>query len=767
MRSQPHAIWPNAALQAPRLPQAGRTVRETLSGFAVALVTLSALAHSPRLLAAPPAMAATTAPSPSATATPTAGAPLSENIDAAALATEYVQMTEDQLRLEATAEHTRQLCNRLEQAKANGALAHNVCLDLSAMRDDIRESLTRMLQETNAPVLEHLSQSILDLQRDQQRLRTAWTEVRTDLNEKRLQLFQVQAAQQVAGRAAFLMNVDNRWFWMGGFVAFASLVVVAAHERRREIRRRLNGGRARSMGLSRVLIGVLLLFFAITVATFWKGEQLFQWLLVAGTGEKSSPRQEIESQNQQARNALEKSQRERTELQAKSQPLLQWARAEVEKSQPQGAALAAQWTDAIRRCQAIQVGLKVQAGMSEQLAADLQQLDALQQNVTLTVGQKVTYGRMRRGICGALGLSLLGLAVLGGTAFKRGVKRRLQKTRNTCPLCLGDGKGEGTFIPMDATLIGSSNYRLLQCTHVIDEELGEHCDFTFAEAYQDIFKLCFPTLGIPQAGKTLWLAMVYRQLNKGNSPDGVTFEKVKSTKSEFFDQVVEDVVQNKINPEATQEPARIPWPLIFNFEDRDPLGKSQVLLSVFDYSGEVLERQTLESRARQRALDADGYLFFLDPTYPSEKQAEALARFREDLKIIKGIKPGKKLHTPVALCVSKLDLMAGESYGDLEGGGIVGLFYRDLQQIGWKSDLDSMAKRSRLVAELRDTIWPGWNIEKQIDSLFGGRHMFFPLTPVGLDKVDQPDISRRNLEPLGLLDPLLWLLHMNGYPVLK
>ena len=36
-----------------------------------------------------------------------------------------------------------------------------------------------------------------------------------------------------------------------------------------------------------------------------------------------------------------------------------------------------------------------------------------------------------------------------------------------------------------------------------------------------------------------------------------------------------------------------------------------------------------------------------------------------------------------------------------------------------------------LVARLRDTIWPGWQIERTIHDLFGGRYLFFPVTPVG------------------------------------
>jgi hypothetical protein len=121
---------------------------------------------------------------------------------------------------------------------------------------------------------------------------------------------------------------------------------------------------------------------------------------------------------------------------------------------------------------------------------------------------------------------------------------------------------------------------------------------------------------------------------------------------------------------------------------------------------------------------------------------------------------------PIALCVSKIDLMVNQSYADPRGLGVVERFYQELGELGWETDLASIEARSRLLARLRDMVWPGWQIERQIDDLFGGRFLFFPLTPVGLDGLGERDLSRRTISPVGLLDPLLWLLHMNGYPVL-
>ena len=219
-----------------------------------------------------------------------------------------------------------------------------------------------------------------------------------------------------------------------------------------------------------------------------------------------------------------------------------------------------------------------------------------------------------------------------------------------------------------------------------------------------------------------------------------------------------------MGPAATQV-ATIPKPVVFNFLDHDRLGQSNILVNLFDYSGEVFRRMTLEEHQRKRAFTADGYLFFLDPTKTSDEQEKPLTSFRQDVRVVKGLKAGQQIRCPVALCVPKIDLMPDQDYA--RGGNVVEQFYDELASIGWGMDAASIQKRSELMRDLRDTIWPGWEIERQIDDLFGGRFMFFPLTPVGLNEPGVGDLSQRNISPVGILHPLLWLLHMNGYPVLS
>ncbi len=315
---------------------------------------------------------------------------------------------------------------------------------------------------------------------------------------------------------------------------------------------------------------------------------------------------------------------------------------------------------------------------------------------------------------------------------------------------------------------------MVECRQNIDPKdvLSEKCRFRFPSRYRDRTKLCFPTLGHTSSGKTFWLAMVYHQLKKGKRPQDVEMVNIRSSQSQLFDEIVSRIIEERLGPEGTQT-AMLPYPLTFRFRDKDRWGVSSPLLTIFDYPGEVAKASDPNARHpmhahRQRALDADGYLLFLDPTLPSETQATDLQGFRDDLCNLKGIEIGTKLRVPVAICLSKLDLLV--KIEKLQGiSGEAEHFYTELKKAdpsGRALDARTIQKRSRLTEELCSVLWPQWEIQNTIEGLFGNRFLFFPLTPVGLENLGEEDLNKRMILPYAIHAPLLWLLHMNGYPVL-
>ena len=347
------------------------------------------------------------------------------------------------------------------------------------------------------------------------------------------------------------------------------------------------------------------------------------------------------------------------------------------------------------------------------MAADQAELDRVRTELQSQAAATTGHLRTRKWIRGGLGLALTGTVAVGGLLFRRSVLQRRRRCASTCPLCLGN-----IGLKTDANHRPARNStELIHCGNLISRAPRVACGYSFRQVYRPMTKLCFPTLGVPKAGKTHWLTMLYWQLNRGNYPRAVQFEKIQAAHSggvDDFDALIEQILYSRMGTAATQRD-RVPQPVVFNFRDRDPWGCSNLLVNVFDYSGEVTSDMGVEDYRRRRALEADGFVFFLDPTFPPEPQTKALADFREDLRLVKGVQTGKKVRLPIALCLTKIDLLAAQSFALADGRDAVAQFYAEMAQVDPSGEAMTLAvieARSRLVSRLRETIWPGWEIER-------------------------------------------------------
>ena len=97
---------------------------------------------------------------------------------------------------------------------------------------------------------------------------------------------------------------------------------------------------------------------------------------------------------------------------------------------------------------------------------------------------------------------------------------------------------------------------------------------------------------------------------------------------------------------------------------------------------------------------------------------------------------------------------------------------RKALQARLRGDLEAEAftpETLKLVEDLIPQIWEDWDIKDEIRSLFGGRIMFFPMTPIGLGipfKNDLTTIEGRQVDPYHIVAPMLWMIHMTGHLVL-
>jgi len=661
----------------------------------------------------------------------------------------------------------RLLSGQLEALRAAGrssAADGDLTAGLKAADPQTRQAVAAVLGASAGVVEQDLQQAAAALDGRILEAASAWRGVRTAVYEGRATLSQLGAHAAPQTGLASLLSLEDRWFWIAVIAALAVLFGAAMHARRHAFRRWASGRRGKVLVRLAFAAGFAVLVLA--VAGLGVADRLADATRADGARGSAATYQDLQAESarleaeiQKATSALQDSEKQRAELQEAAQR--RWAGA------LEGAGNAPVLSQSLRdRALDVAERLAVLEELPGAIQADLDELAKLQEQLAATAEAGARHQSLRLGIRRGVGCATLAVVVAGAWLMQRRSRRRRVAQANTCPLCLGAIRGSTS---QNGQAAGS---QIVRCENVLDRAKGVRCNYAIRDAYRAMLKLCFPTLGVARAGKTHWLAMLYWQLNQGNFPSSVRFERVRSADpggGEDFDRMVEQILISRLGTTATQ-PERIPHPLVFNFRDRDRWGTSSVLVNIFDYSGEVTATLGLDDYRRRRAMEADGYFFFLDPTLPAEPQAKALAEFREDLRLVKGVGANRALRLPLALCVSKIDLLAGQAYALPDGRDAVAKFYDDLARIdptGEAMTLEVIEARSELLARLRDTVWPGWQIERSIAELFGGRYAFFPLTPVGLDGQGEKDLNLRTIAPFGLLEPLVWLLHMNGYPILE
>ena len=647
-----------------------------------------------------------------------------------------------------------------EKLKAQLALDIQLEAGVATLQDipgfsDLDNASRRAFSNVLGTNIDQLEQALTKYQQDQkEKLQSLEDDLATRTKERIKQqetLFITQSSSRhLDTRLAALLSNQNRWIWLAAFAAFFGILLVAVHWNRHLIRRQLHG--YKTLGLSKNFIYLTLFLLVLFAVTFCFGPMFIGFV---GTLKNSTPNEELEEQITEL-----ETERDADKLKVDNQQnnfkgmLDKWA-----GNQPP----TKSWKNILQLAADCAVDLKTQQQMAAEILRQAEQQQKAQTNFQ-EFDKKIQENRsFEQQVYAFAGFSLLGLTTAGGFWILRNIKRKQTEIRGTCPVCLTVGTLE------DAEETDESAYGMLRCNKVLTDEPFEECNFTFQGIYRDMQKLCFPTIGHPRAGKTHWLTMTYRQLIRGEYDANVNFGKVKSTSSEDFDRLVSEIVDSKLDPSRTQID-RLPRPLVFNFTDNDWAGKANVLLNVFDYAGEVFTRMDLASFHRRRALDADGYFLFLDPTEPSDVQATALANFQEDVRVVKNQPKGQSLQCPVAICVPKIDLLTTMRYADAGPSGPIASFYDELKEIdrhGRGVCLKSIHARSKAMKRLRDTIWPGWQMEQKLKELFGGRYMFFPLSPVGMSELGETDLTKRTIEPYAVLEPLMWLLQMNGYPVLS
>lgn len=685
------------------------------------------------------------------------------------LATDFLQLLEDRTRLAAESAFIQTETTLLSHDRDRGGTEKTTPLlsSLLALKSEpeIQKLALTFLEENTEPLNEQIGKLVEESTTKLKPLRDVCLETRSELNSSQLALFEAAAQRQFTGQVASLINVDNRWLWLCSVLAVGTLLLVRVHHYRHYYRR-LSWVRRRKAAVAvSGLVACLCLVLVPTLLTFLLGNRTYESLInltLKGGSPKARLEKEIaglKSEIEVLKVQIENRRKDRDEALAKRRTRVTNG---LENGTEKKVALL-ELSESIRdQLRELTVNSQVEAVLAKELDREIPILEDLKVERRRHAADIKSYQWIKRMTGAALGLVLLGCTLWNGLTLERRIERERRLLANTCPRCLAKGKlhpnpNQGPVAP---------EIRELICTNVISEDPYEECEFIFLEQHRDRPRLTFPTLGVASSGKTVGMMMTYHQLRNGKCYGTGTFEKLSTKGSKQFDEKVDDLINRGIVPSRTTV-NELPPPIVFNFSDNDRLGKSDALVNIFDYAGMITSHQNLSDAHRFRALNGDGYFFYLDPTYSSQTQSDALNHFREDIKTLRKLGPNQQVHTPVALCLSKIDLMVNQPYGR---GDTILEFYEDLRRIEQKTEngsLERVVQRSELTARLRHLIWPDWEIEAQIRGLFGDRFLFFPMTPVGMDQPGEENVAMRDLRPYCILEPLSWLLHMNGYPILK
>ncbi len=355
----------------------------------------------------------------------------------------------------------------------------------------------------------------------------------------RRRLFERAATTGTGGQIATLLSHNNLSFLLTGFLAVSALAGIVVHQRRHELRRLLSGGKAQKLRLWTILkyglvsLAVLVLF--VSTDQYLLGNRLYHALLLVGSVQTASPQQQFTADLENQRRDLPALESAQTKLEQECAEARQSCRRKVAPSLGQSAALLDDWETFLTCTRNLTVAVEPQKALRACIETDLGAQNA---ESGLSAGCRGNH-RIKRNP--ALDQSrsrvrLLVAVVTIAVLFFKGVAREQRISEQTCPQCLATGSLEPVASSQGVSSTIQRNLEMKKCGNAIPttDRAGHPttvpCGFESRTVYQRRPKLCFPTLGIPSAGKTVWLVQAYKRLNSGQVPPGVRFERLKTQK---------------------------------------------------------------------------------------------------------------------------------------------------------------------------------------------------------------------------------------------
>lgn len=300
------------------------------------------------------------------------------------------------------------------------------------------------------------------------------------------------------------------------------------------------------------------------------------------------------------------------------------------------------------------------------------------------------------------------------------------------------------------------------------------CSFRFLRSYQKVHRLCFPVVGVRGSGKTQMLATGYDRVRKRTAPTCAVVQPAPSLGDQLFETYIDEIMNQKRKLIGTAHD--MPSPVMMHVRDADPEGSNTALVNLFDYSGELVNQSIDRDNLKRQAVKMDGFMLFLDPTQlygdnmggvTLDRQIASLNEFMADMREERGIPVGQPVPVPVAVCITKFDLLLTENPIQGQSVPFIRQILREMNPPPKQTTLATIEGRSETVEQMLELMFRGVDIRGLVESYFGSQVMFFPVSSVSLfeNELGIKDLAKRTIAPFGVAEPFLWLLHMHGYEV--
>lgn len=305
------------------------------------------------------------------------------------------------------------------------------------------------------------------------------------------------------------------------------------------------------------------------------------------------------------------------------------------------------------------------------------------------------------------------------------------------------------------------------CGNVMDARFCPHCGFHISNSSSIAPGLPISVIGSQGSGKSNYLAVLINEIrhNVGKVYDCSLYPVGgDDTMVEYQNQYYKPLYEEGVCIESTDQDSVRPlvYSLVFNEEKKDA-----TTVTFYDACGANFRSERVMKDYNRSIYNSKGILFLVDPTQLPGVREQYLAQGKPVLdddfsdllsRTIQLIRKGehkrdlnKKIEIPIAVCISKFDLLKPF----LDNSSYLKYPSRHLQEDAF--DIIDFRTTSHEIEALVDTL-SGTDLINQVRSQF--KHCgFFAFSALGTQPTEDNEIP--HISPHRVSDPFLWLLAQN------